>query len=102
MHTSPRHFGPGSLLLIPAALLLIGSAATPREKSDAPVGANVTAEPTFTKDVAPILQRSCQPCHRPNGVAPMPLVTFQDVQPWAQRIKFKTGLGLDPQAGAMP
>ena len=28
------------------------------------------AEVTFSKDIAPILQRSCQRCHRPGGVAP--------------------------------
>ena len=29
---------------------------------------------TFTKDVAPILQRSCQHCHRPGSIAPMSLM----------------------------
>ena len=32
-------------------------------------------EVTFTKDIAPILQRSCQNCHRPGQVAPMSLLT---------------------------
>src|SRR5437879_8861055 len=43
--------------------------------------------PTFAKDVAPILQRSCQPCHRPGNIAPMSLLTYQDVRPWARAIK---------------
>ena len=30
---------------------------------------------TFTKNIAPILQRSCQECHHADGVAPMALVT---------------------------
>jgi mono/diheme cytochrome c family protein len=55
---------------------------------------------TFTRDVAPILQRSCQNCHRPNGVAPMSLVTYEDVRPWARAVKQRTGLG--PRAGVMP
>jgi hypothetical protein len=55
---------------------------------------------TFTKDIAPILQRSCQKCHRPDGVAPMPLVTYDEVRPWARSIKLRTGLG--PRAGVMP
>ena len=42
---------------------------------------------TFTKDIVPILQRSCQPCHRPDGVAPMPLVTYEQVRPWAREMK---------------
>ena len=33
-------------------------------------------EVTFSKDIAPILQRSCQNCHRPNQVAPMSLITL--------------------------
>src|SRR5689334_646148 len=56
--------------------------------------------PTFTKDIAPILQRSCQNCHRPDGVAPMALVTYEDVRPWARAIKQRTGIG--PHAGVMP
>ena len=31
------------------------------------------AEVKFTKHIAPILQRSCQSCHRPDGGAPMSL-----------------------------
>ena len=42
---------------------------------------------TFTKDVAPILQRSCQGCHRAGQMAPMSLVTYQEVRPWARAIK---------------
>lgn len=42
---------------------------------------------TFTKDVAPILQRSCQNCHRPGSVAPMSLMSYEDVRPWARSIK---------------
>ena len=42
---------------------------------------------TFTKDVAPILQRSCQVCHREGSIAPMPLLTYADVRPWARAIK---------------
>jgi len=45
------------------------------------------ATPTFTKDVLPLLQRSCQKCHRPNSIAPMSLLTYQDVRPWVRAIK---------------
>jgi hypothetical protein len=48
-----------------------------------------TAEVTFTKDVAPILQRSCQTCHRPGAIAPMSLLTYEDARPWARSIKQK-------------
>jgi hypothetical protein len=58
------------------------------------------ADVTFTKHIAPILQRSCENCHRPDGVAPMSLVTYEEVRPWARAIKQRTGMG--PRAGVMP
>ncbi len=45
---------------------------------------------TFTKDVAPILQRSCQGCHRPDASAPMSLITYEQVRPFARAIKQRT------------
>lgn len=66
-------------------------------------GAANTAEyghVTFTKDVVPILQRSCQRCHRDHGVAPMALIEYDDVRRYARRIVYKTGLR--DRAGAMP
>ncbi len=44
---------------------------------------------TFTKDVAPILQRACQQCHRPGAIAPMSLLTYDDARPWARSIRQK-------------
>jgi hypothetical protein len=55
---------------------------------------------TFTRDIAPILQRSCQNCHRDGGVAPMSLVTYQQVRRYSSRIVYRTGLR--DVAGAMP
>ena len=55
---------------------------------------------TFHKDIEPILQRSCQNCHRDGGVGPMPLVTYEQVAPFAGLIEYKTGLR--DRAGAMP
>src|SRR5687767_13751494 len=46
-----------------------------------------SATPTFSKDIAPILQRSCQSCHRQGEIAPMPLTTNQEARPWARSIK---------------
>jgi copper type II ascorbate-dependent monooxygenase-like protein len=42
---------------------------------------------TFHKEVLPILQTRCQDCHRPGEVAPMSLITYQDVRPWAKSIR---------------
>ncbi len=44
---------------------------------------------TFTKDVAPILYKSCVECHRPGEVAPMSLLTYKEVRPWAKAIREK-------------
>ena len=54
--------------------------------------AEVTTDVTFTKDVAPVLQRSCQRCHRPESVAPMSFLTYEEARPWARAIKEKTAL----------
>jgi hypothetical protein len=53
----------------------------------APAWAQQPAATTFTKDVAPILQRSCVTCHRPGQSAPMSLQTYEEVRPWARAIK---------------
>jgi len=44
---------------------------------------------TFAKDVMPIVQRSCQSCHRPGAVAPFSLMSYEDARPWARAIKTK-------------
>ena len=49
--------------------------------------AQPNSQPTFSKDIAPILQRSCQACHRPENIGPMPLLTYQEVRPWARAIR---------------
>ena len=44
---------------------------------------------TFSKDVAPIIQKNCQVCHRPGEVAPMSFMTYKEVRPWARSIREK-------------
>src|SRR3989442_9654020 len=87
----PRAFGLFGLL---AALV----AATVGTTAQAPT--TTTGDVTFAKDIAPILQRSCQECHHADGVAPMSLVTYEEVRPWAKAMKMRTGLR--SQRGAMP
>ena len=58
------------------ALLIVGvSASGPKASS------------TFTKDVAPILFNRCIECHRAGEIAPMSLLTYQEVRPWAKSIR---------------
>lgn len=52
-----------------------------------PLSAAPEESVTFARDVAPILNAKCISCHRPGEAAPMSLVTYQDVRPWAVAIK---------------
>ena len=76
------------LLFVSVALAAAGLVALPATANAA--AAERDTEVTFTKDVAPILQRSCQNCHRPDSVAPMSLLTYDQARPWARAIKDKT------------
>ena len=73
-----RDIGVTSLVL--SASLFVSSAL----RAD---GQDQTKPVTFSKDIAPILQEKCQGCHRPGQIAPMSLLTYQDVRPWARAIK---------------
>jgi hypothetical protein len=43
--------------------------------------------PTFTRDVAAILNDRCVSCHSPGEVAPMSLRTYEEARPWAKSIQ---------------
>ena len=89
--------------LAATAILVVGS--QPAAAQTAPAGARAAAAPavTFHKDIEPILQRSCQRCHNPNSVAPMSLLTYEQVRPYARAIKQRTQLAKAPWArGSMP
>ena len=75
-------------ITIEPVILPARASLTPRQR-DAAVREGSGEAVTFTKDVAPIFQRSCQSCHRPGTAAPMPLVTYDDARPWAASIRAK-------------
>ena len=58
--------------------------------------------PTFYKDILPLLQGHCQSCHRPGEVAPMPLVTYEQTRPWAAAIAKSVQGGMMPPWFADP
>ena len=62
----------------------------------------LAAAPTFSKDVAPILYKNCVECHRPDAMAPMSLITYEDARPWARAIKQKVAAREMPPWGADP
>ncbi len=70
----------GALVLATVAASTISAAQPPNATGD-------DKAVTFTKDVLPILQRSCQKCHRPGTAAPMSFLTYEETRPWARAIK---------------
>ena len=77
-------------MLTPIALgAVIGLIEGPSAAQAPDAARTAEREVTFTRDVAPILQRSCQVCHRPGSIAPMSLLTYEDARPWARSIKPK-------------
>jgi hypothetical protein len=54
------------------------------------------SDPTFSRDILPILQKNCQVCHRPGEIAPMPFVTYEQTRPWAKAIKAAVATGRMP------
>ncbi len=45
--------------------------------------------PTFSRDVAPIMFKNCASCHRNGEIAPMSLMSYKEVRPWARAIREK-------------
>jgi mono/diheme cytochrome c family protein len=93
-----RPWGFGSALLGLVAVLgfVAASSAVPSAQVAAGPAAASVKPVTFTKDIAPILQEHCQNCHRPDQMAPMSLVAYEDARPYARSIKTRTA------ARAMP
>ena len=52
--------------------------------------------PTFSADIAPIMFDKCSSCHNPDGIGPMPLLSYEQVKPYAGLISLKV------QAREMP
>ncbi len=48
---------------------------------------SANAEITYSRDVAPILYQKCTTCHHPNDIAPMSLMDYKAVRPWAKAIR---------------
>jgi len=51
------------------------------------IAATIPSQPTFYKDVLPVMQNRCQECHRAGEAAPMQLLTYKEVRPWAKAIR---------------
>ena len=71
----------GMAMTLFVQIAIIGPAAA------APASVSSLEPVTFSKDIAPIFQAKCQECHQPNSIAPMSLITYSEVRPWARSIK---------------
>ena len=85
--------------LLAAAMAVAGVTAA---SSPATLTAAAADAPTFTKDIAPILFNSCVECHRQTGMAPMSLMTYDEVRPWARALRNKVVSREMPPWGADP
>jgi mono/diheme cytochrome c family protein len=88
------------LVLVGGLAVVTATSNSVRTASPAPGPAAVA--PTFAKDVAPIVFSHCASCHRPGEVAPMSLLSYEDVRPWARAIKSKVMAREMPPWGAEP
>jgi hypothetical protein len=57
---------------------------------------STAAAPVFSKDIAPILFQHCASCHRAGQIAPMSLLSYEEVRPWAASIREKVATGAMP------
>lgn len=51
---------------------------------------------TYTRDIAPILNKNCVSCHRDGQIGPMPLNNYKNVAAWAEQIKRVTEARIMP------
>jgi mono/diheme cytochrome c family protein len=85
-----------------ALLLVTCSVALWAESKASKAATNGAPAITYAKDVAPILNKNCVSCHRPGDVAPMALMSYEQVRPWAKSIREKVSEGTMPPWHADP
>jgi peroxiredoxin len=78
----------------------IGRIANPDPKHSRP--ANDSPKITFTRDIAPVLNRHCVSCHRPGSIGPFALLAYHDAVAWAPTIQEIIAQGRMPPWLASP
>jgi hypothetical protein len=79
-----------TVLILAAAFTAAGLALVAR------AGGAAQSQPTYYRDVAPILDAKCASCHRLGGIAPFPLTTASDAKAHAAGIVRLTKAGVMP------
>lgn len=72
---------PGGVVSVLASFFISGCTSGTIEKN------RVVEHPTYAEDIAPLIYRSCTPCHRPGTAAPFNLITYADVKRHAKTIR---------------
>jgi peroxiredoxin/mono/diheme cytochrome c family protein len=67
-----------------------------------PPAPRADATVTYAKQVARIVQRRCQECHRPGQIGPMAFMNYADVAAWADTIRQEVTAGRMPPWHADP
>lgn len=87
------------------SVLVVGAAAsvacaTSDDASGLAQSRDTTAptNPTFHKDVEPLLQQQCQACHHAGGLAPFPIETYAQAKGYRNLIKKAVVTGKMPEA----
>jgi Tfp pilus assembly protein PilF len=73
------------LLIVLISLKASSHHATAHDEHPAAQVSGAPREVTFTRDIAPILFRSCAPCHHAGEAAPFPLLTYTDAKTHARQ-----------------
>ena len=76
--------GAGGLVAVGIVIAMLSPFSAP------PAVSNSVPEATYSLDVAPILQENCIECHRPGGLGPFSLMTYEDAKDNAQIVKEST------------
>ena len=84
-----KRFDTRSLVLVFLGIGWLGITSTVTSGAPPQSAPASAAAPTFSGEVAPIMYAKCVACHRPGEVAPMSLITYKDVRPWASSIREK-------------
>jgi len=68
----------------PVAAVMLSIQPTPLEAHEI-----ITTRLAWTEQISRILHHRCVSCHREGGQGPMPLMTYEQVRPWAKAIKYE-------------
>src|SRR5262249_58729463 len=74
-----------------AAVVVTIVAAAGLEWLHASDDAKPAAAPTYSRDVAPLVQRNCQLCHRPGEAGPLPMLNYRQGRARAPAVQVAGG-----------